>query len=225
MHSWRRVELRRCTPVNHLKDCRRCPRLTHHLDEIRAEHPDWYNAPVPATGPEDAALLIVGLAPGKQGANRTGVPFLGDTSSNWLRDRLANAGLFDHRGRLQGVRITNAVKCLPPRNRPNSAEIRTCTDAWLTDELKAPGLRSVLCLGAVAHRAVCTALGIRQKDHRFYHGASHPHGSLLLLSSFHPSPLNTQTGRLSAGEFDAVLQHSLAGDGDASNQITPASRS
>jgi uracil-DNA glycosylase family 4 len=167
----------------------------------------------------------VGLAPGKKGANRTGIPFLGDPSSNWLRDRLVDAGLIDKKGRLHGVRITNAVKCLPPHNRPNSAEIRTCTDAWLTDELKAPRLRSVLCLGAVAHRAVCNALGIRLKDHRFYHGACHHHASLLLLSSFHPSPLNTQTGRLSASEFDAVLRHSLAGDGAPSNQITPASQS
>jgi uracil-DNA glycosylase family 4 len=211
--------------VKDLLACRSCRRLTTHLDKLQKAHPDWHNAPVPATGPEGAALLIVGLAPGQRGANRTGVPFVGDPSSFWLRDRLTAAGLIDGEGRLRRVRITNAVKCLPPANRPNAAEIRTCTDAWLTAELQAPGLRSILCLGGVAHRAVCTALGIRQKDHPFSHGARHAHASLLLLSSFHPSPLNTQTGRLSAADFDAVLQQSLAGDGGSSNQVTPASQS
>ena len=101
----------------------------------------------------------------------------------------------------------------------------TCTDAWLTEELRAPGLHSVLCLGGVAHRAVSMALGIPQKDHRFSHGARYTHGSLLLLSSFHPSPLNTQTGRLSADEFDAVLRQSLSGDGTREGQVTPSSQS
>jgi uracil-DNA glycosylase family 4 len=208
-----------------LENCRLCRRLASHLKKLRKSHPDWHNAPVPATGPEGAALLIVGLAPGQRGANRTGVPFIGDPSSTWLRDRLNAAGLIDDEGRLRNVRITNAVKCLPPANRPTAAEIRTCTDTWLTAELQAPGLRCILCLGAVAHRAVCTSLGIRQKDHRFSHGARHAHGSLLLLSSFHPSPLNTQTGRLSAADFDTVLQQSLAGGGARPNQVTPASRS
>jgi len=121
------------------------------------------------------------------------------------------AGLFDSEGHLQGVRITNAVKCLPPGNRPTTAEIHTCTDAWLTAELQARELRSVLCLGAVAHRAVYTALGIRHQDHRFSHGACYAHASLLLVSSFHPSPLNTRTGRLSTAAFDTVLHQSLEG--------------
>ena len=212
MYSWDWVELRRCASVKPLQDCKQCTRLAQHIDEVRAEHPDWHNGPVAATGPEDAALLIVGLAPGKRGANRTGVPFVGDPSSVWLRDRLVTMGLIGSEGSLQNVRITNAVKCLPPGNRPNSAEIRTCTDTWLIHELKAPGLQSVLCLGGVAHRAVCMALGIRQKDHRFCHGAQYAYGSLLLVSSFHPSPLNTQTGRLSVDQFDTVLRQCMSGE-------------
>jgi len=172
----------------------------------------------------DAPLLIVGLAPGKQGANRTGVPFLGDPSSHWLRARLVAAALIDEEGRLQGVRITNAVKCLPPGNRPTAAEIRTCTDAWLARELQAPGLRSVLSLGGMAHRAVLMALGLRQADHRFAHGACHTHGPLTLVSSFHPSPLNTQTGRLSAAQFDAVLQRSMAALDGPEPQLTSSSQ-
>jgi uracil-DNA glycosylase family 4 len=166
----------------------------------------------------------VGLAPGKQGANRTGVPFLGDPSSEWLRARLVDTALLDEHGVLHGVRITNAVKCLPPANRPTAAEIRTCVDTWLAAELQAPGLRCVLCLGGVAHRAVLMALGLRQADHRFAHGATHVHGSLMLISSFHPSPLNTRTGRLSAEEFDAVLRRSIAGQDQSSRKLSPASR-
>lgn len=207
-----------------LSDCTQCPRLASGLRTLRTTHPDWYNAPVPATGPRDAPLLIVGLAPGKRGANRTGVPFVGDPSSVWLRDRLVAAGLIDGEGLLKGVRITNAVKCLPPANRPTAAEIRTCTHAWLAAELQAPGLRSVLSLGAVAHRAVLIALDIRQALHRFAHGACHTHGSLRLVSSFHPSPLNTQTGRLSADQFDTVLQRSMAALDGPEPQITSSSR-
>ncbi len=165
---------------------------------------------VPAVGEPDAPLLIVGLAPGKKGANRTGRPFVGDPSSVWLSDRLVHNGLADPCGRLHKVRITNAVKCFPPGNRPTAAEIRSCTSLWLTDEIRAPGLRVVLCLGGVAHRAVNASLGIRQADHRFAHGAHHQEGSLALFSSFHPSPLNTQTGRLTATQFDHVLGLALA---------------
>ena len=194
-----------------LTDCTRCPRLSQNLQALRAAHPDWHNAPVSATGPADARLLIVGLAPGMKGANRTGVPFVGDPSSKWLRERMLCAGLIDASDQLQGVRITNAVKCLPPGNRPKAAEIRTCTETWLSSELQAPELRTVLCLGGVAHRAVYSTLGIHLASHRFHHGASHSLGSLTLHSSFHPSPLNTQTGRLSKPEFDAVLRRCLPG--------------
>lgn len=192
-----------------LESCERCPRLVAGLTELKRTHTDWHNAPVPAAGPENAPLLMVGLAPGKKGANRTGVPFLGDSSSGWLRGRMLEAGLLDEHGQLTGVRITNAVKCLPPKNLPTSTEVRTCTETWLIQELNEPGLQTILSLGGLAHRAVNTLLGIRQKDHPFSHGAEHMHGQVRLISSFHPSPLNTQTGRLSPRQFNSVLHRAL----------------
>ena len=192
-----------------LKDCKRCKRLAAGLRKLRKVHPDWHNAPVGAVGPADAPLLIVGLAPGKMGANRTGVPFVGDKSSGWLGARLAWAGLVDEDGLPQGVRITNAVKCLPPKNTPTAAEIRTCTTHFLAQELQHPALRCVLCLGGVAHRAVNATLGIPQRSHSFAHGAHYQLDQLSLFSAFHPSPLNTQTGRLSPQQFEAVLASAM----------------
>jgi uracil-DNA glycosylase family 4 len=193
-----------------LQNCTKCRRLAAGLKALRKTHPDWYNKPVPAAGPQEAPLLIVGLAPGKAGANRTGVPFLGDASSKWLRQRLIDAGLLDDGLGFIDVRITNAVKCLPPGNRPTGPEIRTCSTAWLAPELQVPSLRAILCLGGVAHRAVNSVLNIPQKSHPFAHGAQYSHGSMALFSSFHPSPLNTQTGRLSPDQFQQVLSAAAA---------------
>lgn len=201
-----------------LLNCRKCKRLAAGLRRLRQEEPSWHNAPVPPAGPIDAALLIVGLAPGKKGANRTGVPFVGDPSSRWLGARLQNVGLLSEDGDFQGVRITNAVKCLPPANRPTAEEIRTCSERYLMSELQEPSLRTVLCLGGVAHRAVNRLLSIRQRDHVFSHGAEHRDLHLSLISSFHPSPLNTQTGRLSTDEFDQVLARALF----LSNRVVPS---
>ena len=114
------------------------------LKKLQVEHPDWHNGPVGAVGDVDAHLLIVGLAPGRLGANRTGIPFVGDESSRWLIERLVAAGCMTHDGKPQGIRITNAVKCLPPGNRPTGPEIRTCSERWLIKELDAPEVRSVL---------------------------------------------------------------------------------
>ena len=184
--------------------CRGCRRLTHNLDKLRAQHPDWHNGPVPGIGPPDANLLILGLAPGRLGANRTGKPFVGDRSSVWLSSRLTEAGLMDDAGQPVNARISNAVKCLPPKNRPKTTEIKRCVERWLKPELQHTAV--VLALGKVAHEAVLRGLDIPLKSYPFTHGAIHRTESIVLVDSFHPSPLNTQTGRLSVADFSAVLR-------------------
>ena len=188
--------------------CRSCRRLTTHLDKLKITHPDWHNAPVPGLGPMRSRLLILGLAPGMQGANRTGLPFVGDRSSAWLRDRLRAAQCMDEDGMPTSIRISNAVKCLPPANRPTTTEIKRCVSKWLFNELEIP--RVVLALGGIAHDAVLRAMGERLSAHPFSHGAVHSLEGLTLVDSFHPSPLNTQTGRLSTSMFDAVLALALS---------------
>ena len=187
-----------------LLSCRGCRRLTSNLDKLRVRHPEWHNGPVPGIGPDHANLLILGLAPGRLGANRTGMPFVGDRSSNWLSSRLTEAGLMDEQGRPIATRITNAVKCLPPKNQPKVAEITRCVQRWLTTELHEANV--VLALGKVAHDAVLRGLGEPLARYTFAHGAIHTVGDLVLVDSFHPSPLNTQTGRLSIDDFSHVLE-------------------
>ena len=199
-------------------ECRRCPRLAAHLDEVRRRHPVYHARPVPPFGDPQARLLIVGLAPGYHGANRTGRPFTGDHAGILLYETLHAFGLAsrpvskeaDDGLRLRGCRITNAVKCLPPQNRPTGEEVRNCR-AYLAAELAelAPG-SLVLALGGVAHKAVVAALGGRQVDHPFAHGAEHRLGELRLLDSYHCSRYNTQTGRLTAEMFQAVFARATA---------------
>ncbi len=198
--------------------CRRCSRLAAHLEAVRVRHPDYHCAPVPPFGDPHARLLVVGLAPGLHGANATGRPFTGDHAGLLLyrtlyRVGLANAPESRHRGdglRLHGCRITNAVKCLPPQNRPTGEEVRTC-NPFLRAELAElePG-SVVLALGGVAHRAVVRALGGRQKEHPFGHGAEHRLGDLHLLDSYHCSRYNTQTGRLTEAMFRGVFRRAVA---------------
>ena len=190
-----------------LLDCRSCRRLARHLDKLRLAHPDWHNRPVPSIGPEDARLLILGLAPGRLGANRTGVPFIGDRSAAWLCTRLRAAGCLDAENRPLNVRISNAVKCLPPKNHPTAAEIKRCVKKWTRHELVAPHV--VFALGGIAHDAVLRALGCTLSTHRFGHGSVHDLGSIIMVDSFHPSPLNTQTGRLSPEQFDDALRKAI----------------
>lgn len=190
-----------------LLDCRSCRRLARHLDKLRLAHPDWHNRPVPSIGPEDARLLILGLAPGRLGANRTGVPFIGDRSAVWLCTRLRAAGCLDAENRPLNIRISNAVKCLPPKNHPTAAEIKRCVQKWTRHELAAP--RVVFALGGIAHDAVLRALGCTLSTHRFGHGRVHDLGSIIMVDSFHPSPLNTQTGRLSPEQFDDALRKAI----------------
>lgn len=171
-----------------LAACVRCPRLVQHLAGRRRAHPDHHNLPVAPFGPTDADVLIVGLAPGADGANRTGRPFVGDPSGDLLQASLEQTGM------VHLVRITNAVKCLPPDNRPTAAEARTCAAAWLEPELAS--VTAVLALGRLAHNAVVRALGAAQSAHPFQHLGKHEIGRWSLVDCYHPSPRNTRTGRL-----------------------------
>ena len=194
--------------------CRRCPRLAEFLDEGRARHPRYHCAPVAPFGDAAPRLLIVGLAPGFHGANATGRPFTGDYAGVLLYETLhrfswASAPVSTARDDglvLSGARITNAVKCVPPGNKPTPAEIATCNE-FLRAELS--GLRPeaiVLALGAIAHGAVLRALGIRQSAFRFAHGAEHRlPGGRVLVDSYHCSRYNTNTRRLTEEMFREVV--------------------
>lgn len=193
--------------------CRRCPRLAGFLDEVKRERADYFCKPVPPFGDPRARLLIVGLAPGMHGANRTGRPFTGDHAGILLYATLHRFGFanspqsvrHDDRLELHGARITNAVKCLPPQNKPRPVEVATC-NTFLRAELAASGeARVILALGAIAHGAVLRACGLKAGAHRFAHGALHPLGERLLLDSYHCSRYNTQTRRLTPEMFDAVV--------------------
>lgn len=193
--------------------CRRCPRLARFLDDVSDRYPDYYCKPVPPFGDTDARFLIVGLAPGMHGANRTGRPFTGDHAGILLYETLHKFGFStraeshaaDDDLRLTDCRITNAVKCLPPGNKPVGAEINTCNE-FLANELRGmPEESIVLALGGVAHRAVIKALSLRQADYKFAHGALHDLGTLRMINSYHCSRYNTNTRRLTAGMFEAVF--------------------
>jgi len=200
--------------VNPDRDCGLCPRLKDYRTANRAAHSDWHNAPVPSFGDLDARVLVVGLAPGVRGANRTGRPFTGDFAGVLLYKALPRFGLAegdygaspDDGLRLRSCRITNAVRCVPPGNLPTTQEIGAC-NPFLTAELAAmPGLRGVLALGLVAHKAVLRAKGLKASHAAFRHGALHelPDG-LVLANSYHVSRLNTNTGRLTEAMFFGVV--------------------
>jgi uracil-DNA glycosylase len=196
-----------------LADCRACPRLAAYLDRLREELPDHHNRPVGPWGSRRARLLVVGLAPGLHGANRTGRPFTGDASGDFLFEALHRTGFATApragRARLRDVRITNAVRCVPPGNRPSAGEQRTCA-GYLSaelDELWTPRTRRsrcVLVLGALAHRSVGYALGRRLPPFRHGQALTLAPG-LLLLDSYHPSRQNTNTRRLTPAMLDGVL--------------------
>jgi uracil-DNA glycosylase family 4 len=195
-------------------DCPLCPRLVAYRAANREANPGWFNAPVPSFGPPDARLLIVGMAPGVRGANRTGRPFTGDHAGLLLYATLLRFGLAEgvygadpaDGLALRDCRIVNAVRCVPPANLPEPAEVRTC-NRFLAAELQAlPSLRAVLALGVLAHSAVLRACGIPLARVRFRHGEIHelPDG-LLLADSYHVSRYNTNTGRLTDAMFQAAV--------------------
>jgi uracil-DNA glycosylase family 4 len=202
-------------------ECRLCPRLATYRDEIRAQHPEYYCRPVAPFGSARHRFLVVGLAPGKHGANRTGRPFTGDAAGEILYDTLHKYGFasapvstsMNDGLSLRNCRITNAVKCVPPGNHPTTAEQREC-NRYLIAELEAlPASAIILALGGIAHAAVLRACGLKSARARFAHGALHVlPGGRRLLDSYHCSRYNTQTRRLTPAMFDAVLaraQHLL----------------
>jgi uracil-DNA glycosylase family 4 len=201
------------------RDCPLCPRLVAFRHECRAEHPDWWNAPVPAFGDRGAWLAIVGLAPGKHGANRTGRPFTGDFAGELLYATLIKFGLArgDYRAdpadglTLDGAIILNAVKCLPPANKPEPGEIATCRTYFEAALANLPSVRVVVALGQIAHVAAARALGLKPAATRFGHGAEAvaPDGRVL-LSSYHCSRYNQNTRRLDAAMFESVFERALA---------------
>ncbi|MGH6727494.1 MAG: uracil-DNA glycosylase [Pseudolabrys sp.] len=195
------------------RDCPRCPRLAAFRKQWRAEEPTWFNAPVPSFGPRDARLLIVGLAPGLQGANRTGRPFTGDHAGVLLYETLARYGFAhgtygahpDDGLELVDCRISNAVRCVPPENKPTGAEIATCRDFLKATVAEMPKLKGVVALGRIAHDSVVTALGTKKSAAPFKHGGKNRLGTLTLFSSYHCSRYNTNTGVLTPEMFRKVF--------------------
>ena len=195
-------------------DCPLCPRLMEYRRANQASNPDWFNGPVPSWGPVDAPLLVLGMAPGVRGANRTGRPFTGDHAGVLLYETLILHGLatgrFDARPddgmELVRTRVVNAVRCVPPANLPTPAEVRTCNQ-FLQLELRGmPNLRVVLTLGVLAHSAALRALGIPVSRVKFQHGAFNTlPGGLVLADSYHVSRYNTNTGLLTTPMFQAVV--------------------
>jgi uracil-DNA glycosylase family 4 len=196
-------------------DCRLCPRLAAFRDRNRKTFPEFFNGPVPSFGPVNARILIVGLAPGLKGANRTGRPFTGDYAGDLLYPTLLKFGLargdYGHALndglQLVDCRITNAVRCVPPENKPTTDEIRRC-GSFLEMEIRMLcNLQAVVALGAVAHNAVLAAHGLVRSRYPFFHGAEHElPGGLLLADSYHCSRYNTNTGRLTPAMFESVFK-------------------
>jgi uracil-DNA glycosylase family 4 len=195
------------------KECPLCPRLAAFRHANRKTLPGYFNGPVPTFGDAQARLLIVGLAPGLHGANRTGRPFTGDYAGDLLYATLLKHGLakgtygqrIDDGLTLEGCAITNAVRCVPPENKPTPAEINTCRPFLAATIASMPHLRAILALGKIAHDSACKALELKLKDHPFKHGARYE-AKVSLVSSYHCSRYNTNTGVLTEKMFDAVVK-------------------
>jgi uracil-DNA glycosylase family 4 len=195
------------------RNCARCPRLVAFRETWREREPDWFNAPVDSFGPAQARLLIVGLAPGLRGANRTGRPFTGDYAGDLLYATLAEFGFA--RGRYQAraddglelvdCRISNAVRCVPPENKPTPEEINTCRGFLAATIAEMPQLRTVVALGRIAHDTFVVAAGARRSAYPFGHGRKHAIGKLALFDSYHCSRYNTNTGVLTPQMFRDVF--------------------
>ena len=206
-------------PPEPARTCPLCPRLVAFRTENRRAHPDWFNGAVPSFGPSTARLLIVGLAPGLKGANRTGRPFLGDHAGELLYRTLLKLGLA--RGRhdlatpdaleLVDCMISNAVRCVPPQNKPKPDEIARCRQFLIGRLAALPNLVTLLALGRIAHEAILDALNLKKRDLPFAHGARHVlPGGLTLFDSYHCSRQNTNTGRLTTAMFETVVGEAAA---------------
>ncbi len=197
------------------RDCAKCPRLVDYRESSRAAQPSWHNAPVDSAGPIGARLLIAGLAPGMKGANRTGRPFTGDFAGDLLYPTLVKYGFAegtyarsaDDGLTLSDCRITNAVRCVPPQNKPTGAEVLACRPFLLNEIGAMTNLRVILGLGGIAHQAVLRTLGCKVSAHKFGHRAKFAlPNSLILIDSYHCSRLNTNTGRLTEAMFHEVFE-------------------
>jgi len=200
-------------------NCRLCPRLAEFRTENRRQFPDWHNDPVPAFGALDAQMLVVGLAPGLRGANRTGRPFTGDYAGELLYPSLIKFGLArgtygaeaDDGLELVNCRITNAVRCVPPANKPTPLEQKTCRSFLVAEIAAMPRLRSILVLGRIAHDAVLTTLGLRKAAHPFAHGAVHQYEKKLSITdSYHCSRYNLNTRVLTETMFHAAVKRAIS---------------
>jgi uracil-DNA glycosylase family 4 len=195
------------------RNCPLCPRLAGFREAARAREPGWFNSPVPSFGDPDAALLIVGLAPGLQGANRTGRPFTGDYAGDLLYATLLEYGFAkgtyqarsDDGLTLVDCRISNAVRCVPPQNKPQPSEINTCRQFLIATLKTMPRLRAIVALGRVAHESALKALALRSASAPFSHGAVHQAGAIRLYDSYHCSRYNTNTRVLTPDMFRSVF--------------------
>ncbi|VAV97033.1 Uracil-DNA glycosylase, family 5 [hydrothermal vent metagenome] len=206
------------TPYEAPYDCRLCPRLVAYRKEIAEVEPDWHNGPVDSFGSDTAKFLVVGMAPGRGGANRTGRPFTGDGAGDLLFKALAKHGFakgtYDRRAddglQLLDCMITNVVRCVPPQNKPIALEANNCRPFLLSRIAHLPQLTTLLALGHIAHNSVLTTFGVRKKDYKFGHCASHQINidgrKLTLINSYHCSRYNTNTGRLTEQMFDQVFE-------------------
>lgn len=213
------LDARQSAAPEPVKDCPLCPRLVAFRNENRHAHADWFNGAVPSFGPESARLLIVGLAPGRKGANRTGRPFFGDFAGDLLYPTLLKAGLAKGRHdqaapealELADCMITNAVRCVPPQNKPKPDEVARCRQFLIARMAALPNLASLLAIGRIAHDAILDALGVKRSTHPFAHGARHTlPGGLTLFDSYHCSRQNTNIGRLTTVMFETVVAEAAA---------------
>lgn len=209
-------------PAEPPRDCALCPRLAAYRAENAAAEPGWFNGPAPSFGDAEARLLVVGLAPGRTGANRTGRPFTGDYAGDLLYETITafgfSRGVYGARPDdgfvLQDLMVTNAVRCAPPENKPTAAEINACRPHLAARIAALPRLTALIALGKIAHDSVIRALGAKLSAHPFAHGAAHELGRHTLFDSYHCSRYNTNTGRLTPEMFRAVFAAAKASLGE-----------
>ena len=195
------------------KNCSKCRRLYNFRKKNQSNNPDWFNAPVPTFGELSSSLLIVGLAPGLQGANKTGRPFTGDYAGDLLYKTINKfnfskgkyAGTIDDSLKLKDCTITNAVRCVPPQNKPISEEINNCNNFLKKTIEIHKNLKVIIALGLIAHKSIISALNLKQKLYKFKHGNKHKIDNLILIDSYHCSRYNTNTGRLNQEMFEKIF--------------------
>ena len=195
------------------KNCSKCRRLYNFRKKNQSNNPDWFNAPVPTFGELSSSLLIVGLAPGLQGANKTGRPFTGDYAGDLLYKTINKfnfskgkyAGTIDDSLKLKNCTITNAVRCVPPQNKPISEEINNCNNFLKKTIEIHKNLKVIIALGLIAHKSIISALNLKQKLYKFKHGSKHKIDNLILIDSYHCSRYNTNTGRLNQEMFEKIF--------------------